>query len=149
MLKSQAGKRVELPQSQTSQYLEHQHCESVRGVYQTMQSSGLYKFTFAPVDSMWNQLNTVIYELDRLPEESFKEMIEVIARLSEARDELRLARFLFDVEEINRVYRLILRNKAVLRCKRILDKALHAWPTSGGKQLQDVLKRNQMSVEDV
>jgi hypothetical protein len=128
MLKRNAGKPVELPQSKESKCLEHQHCESVRGAYQTIQTSSLDKFTFARVDALWNELNTVLYELDRLPEESFKEMIEVIARLSEARDELRLARFLFDVEEINPIYRLILRNKAVLRSGRILDKVLHAWP---------------------
>jgi hypothetical protein len=149
MLKRQAGKTVELPQSQNSQYLELQHCESVRGVYQNIHTSSLDKFTFAWVHSLWNQLNSVIYELDRLPEETFREMIEVITRLSEARDELRLARFLFDVEEINQVYRLILRNKAVLRGMRILDKALHVWPASGGKNLQDVFRRNQMTVEDV
>ena len=128
MLKRKAGKLVEPPQSKESKCLEHQHYESVRAAYQTIQTSSLDKFTFAWVDTLWNELNTVLYELDRLPEESFKEMIEVIARLSEARDELRLARFLFDVEEINPVYRLILRNKAVLRSGRILDKVLHAWP---------------------
>jgi hypothetical protein len=128
MLKRNAGKPVELPQSKYSKCLEHQHCESVRGVYQTIQTSSLDKFTFARVDALWDQFNTVLYELDRLPEESFNEMITIILGLGEARDELRLARFLFDVEEINPVYRLILRNKAIRRSGRILDKVLHAWP---------------------
>lgn len=149
MLKRQADKRVEVPQSKESKCLEHQHRESVRGVCQTIHTSSLDKFTFARVDTLWQQLNSVVYELDRLPEESFKEMIEVIAHLSEARDELRLARFLFEVEEINPVYRLLMRNKAVARGMRRLDKALDIWPASGGKKLPNILTRDERTAEDV
>jgi hypothetical protein len=108
--------------------LEHQYCEIVREVYQTIHTSGLYKFTFAWIDSLWQDVESVIHILDRLPEPEFKALLEVIVYLSEARNELRLARFLFDVEEINPVHRLIMRNRAVLRCEKILHKVLRVWP---------------------
>jgi hypothetical protein len=119
MKKKQAGNSVEL---------EHQYCEIVREVYQTIHTSGLDKFTFSLIDSLWNDLNAALHDLERLPEAVFKELLEVIEGLTEARNELRLARFLFDVEEINPVYRLIMRNRAVLRGEHILHKVLAVWP---------------------
>jgi hypothetical protein len=70
----------------------------------------------------------VIHHLERLPEAAFRNMIEVIDGLSEARNELRLSRFLFDLEEIHPVHRLLMRNRAVLRGKRIVRKMLLVWP---------------------
>jgi hypothetical protein len=125
MLEEQTGKSAALPHGK---HLEHTHCEIVREMHQTIHQSGLDKFTFPLIDSLCNDLNAVVYDLDHLPEESFKELIEVIAGLSEARNDLRLARFLFEVEEIQPVYRLIMRNRAVLRGKRILHKVLKVWP---------------------
>ena len=108
--------------------MERESCEVVRGIYETIHTSNLDKFTFARIDSLYDDLNAVVQELDRLPEETFKELIGVILGLSEARNELRLARFLFDVEEINPVYRLVMRNRAVLRAEHILHKVLLIWP---------------------
>ena len=129
MLRKQAGDPVELPHKQANEkYLEHQYCEIAREVYQTIHTSGLDKFTFSLIDSSWNDLNTALRELERLPKETIKELMEVIEGLTEARNELRLARFLFDVEEINAVYRLIMRNRAVLRGEHILHKIIKVWP---------------------
>lgn len=108
--------------------MERQCCEVVRGIYATIHASGLNKFTFALIDSLYNDLKTVLYELDCLPDAAFKVLIGVILDLGEARNELRLARFLFDVEEVNPLYRLVMRNRAVLRAERILHKVLSAWP---------------------
>ena len=119
MVKEQAGNSGEL---------EHQYCEIVREVYQAIHTSGLDKFTFSLIDALWNDLNLVLHDLERLPGATFKELMEVSEGLSEARNELRLARFLFDVEEINAVYRLIMRNRAVLRGEHILHKILTVWP---------------------
>jgi hypothetical protein len=127
MLKEPAGSAVVSPQA-NGKYLEHQYCEITREVYQTIHTSGLYKFTWIWTDSLWKDMEAVVYDLDRLPEAEFKALIEVILVLSEARNELRLARFLFDVQEINHVHRLIMRNRAVLRCERILDKVIRVWP---------------------
>lgn len=121
MLKEQAGNMVD-------RYLEHRYCENAREVYETIHTSHLDQFTSSWVDTLLNGLNGILYRLDQLPETTFKEMIEGIDRLSEARNELRLARFLFDVEEINPVYRLIMRNRAVLRSEKILHKVLQVWP---------------------
>jgi hypothetical protein len=129
MLNKQAGNSVELPRKQANtKYLDHQHFEIAREVYQTIHRSGLDKFTFSLIDSLWNDLNVVVHELNHLPDDVFKELMELIEGLTEARNELRLARFLFDVEEINAVYRLVMRNKAVLRGKHILHKILTVWP---------------------
>ncbi len=129
MLNKHAGNSMELPSKQTNtKYLEHQHCEIAREVYQTIHRSSLDKFTFSLIDSCWNDLNAVVHELNYLPDEVFKELLEVSEGLTEARNELRLARFLFDVEEINAVYRLVMRNRAVLRGKHILHKILTVWP---------------------
>jgi len=116
-----------LPQANTK-YLEHQHCESARQLYQTLHTSGLGKFTYSLIDSLWNDLSTLVHQLERLPEDPFKELMGVIQNLSDARNELRDARFLFDVKEINSVHRLLLRNRAVLRGKHILRKVLMVWP---------------------
>ena len=123
MLKEQAGTH-----QATSSYLEYQYRDIVRDMYQTIHTSGLDKFTFAWIDSLWSDLSAALYELERLPESLFKELLEVIEGLTEARNELRLARFLFDVEEINPVYRLIMRNRAVLRGEHILQKLIKVWP---------------------
>lgn len=128
MLKEQAGHSVDRPDPSTTKHLERQSCEAVKALYQTIHTSGLHKFTFSWVDSLWNELSAVIVELDRLPDPSFRELMGVIRGLSEARDELRLARFLFDVEEIDPIYRLIMRNRAVLRGEIILQKTLQVWP---------------------
>jgi hypothetical protein len=127
MLWKQAGISVESPLA-NSKYLEHQHCEDVREVYETLKQSSLDKFTLSFIDSSQNDLEDVIFDLERTPEDVFKELIQVIMGLSEARNELRLARFLFDVEEIHPMYRLLIRNRAVLRGKKILHKVLQVWP---------------------
>lgn len=131
MLKKQAGNLVGLPHQAKRIYVEYPYCEIVRAVYQTIHKCSLGKFTFSLIDSLWNDLNAVVYDLEHLPEESFKELIRVIGGLTQARNDLRLARFLFDVEEINPVYRLIMRNRAVLRGQDILRKVLLAWPLQG------------------
>ena len=128
MLKEQAGHSAELSHPANRKFLEQQNCETVGEVYQTLQLSGLDKFTHAMIHSLLNHLSEVIHRMEVLPDARFKELVEVIDRLGEARNELRLARFLFDVEEINPVYRLIMRNRAMLRGKRILHKTLLVWP---------------------
>ena len=128
MLEEQAENTVELPHQADGKYLEHPYCESVRAIYQTIHSSGLYKFTFSWVDSLWKELTSVVFELEHVPQETMKELLEVIERLTEARNELRLARFLFRVEEINPLYRLVMRNRAILRGERVLDKVIQVWP---------------------
>jgi hypothetical protein len=129
MLKKQAGNSAELPYQANTKCLEHQHCETARQVYQIIHTSGLNKFTYPLIDSWWNELNAIVYHLEHLPEEAFKEFMAVIEGLSEARNELRHARFLFDVEEINSVHRLVMRNRAVLRGNSILQKILMIWPS--------------------
>ena len=109
-------------------YLAHPCFEMIRDVHQTIDGSSLSEFTLSLVDSLWKALNVVVQSLERLPEESFEALMEVIVSLREARNELRLASFLFDVEEINPVYRLVMRNRAVLRGQEILRKSLLAWP---------------------
>lgn len=123
MLTEQAGTATELPH----EALEHGYCVIIREVYERIHRSSPDQFTLACIDSLSNDVNAVFYELERLPEASFTELIEVIIRLRDARNELRLARFLFDVEEIDPVRRLILRNKAVLRGKAVLYRVLSVW----------------------
>src|SRR5688572_2941709 len=110
MLKEQAG----TPEERNGRYLEHRHCVIVREIEQTLHTSSLEKFTYSWIDSLREELNAIVHELEILPEEAFKEMIEVIDGLGEARNELRLAMFLFNVEEIHPVHRLVMRNRAVL-----------------------------------
>jgi hypothetical protein len=120
MRKKQAGNSVEL---------EHQYCEIAREVYQTIHTSGLGKFTFSLIDSLWNDLNEIVHDLEHLPEAEFNELIEVIEGLTQARNELRLARFLFDVQEVNPIHRLVMRNRAILRGEGILHKVMAVWPS--------------------
>lgn len=104
-----------------------QHCEIVREIYQTIHMSGLNRFTFSVLNLWWADLSRVIHALERLPEEPFKEYIALIQRLNDARNELRHACFLFDVEEIQLVHRLIMRNRATLRAKEILQRVIQGW----------------------
>ena len=119
MRKKQAGNSVEL---------EHQYCEMAREVYQTIHTSGLGKFSFSLIDSLWNDLNAIVNDLERLPVAACKELLEVIEGLSAARNELRLARFLFELPEINEVQRLVMRNRAILRGENILHRVMAVWP---------------------
>jgi hypothetical protein len=109
-------------------YLEHQSYEIARDVYQTLRASGLDQFTYSWVEAGWEDLTTLVYDLEHLPMAVSQELLEVIEKLTEARNELRLARFLFDVEEVNPVYRLIMRNRAVLRSKDRLGRGIAVWP---------------------
>lgn len=128
MLKEQAGHSEERLPQVDRQYLEHQSCENVRQVYQTLHISSLDQFTYARIDFFLDELNGIVHELEWVPEPAFQHLIQVLEGLSEARNELRLARFLFSVEEINPVYCLIMRNRAVLRAKNILHAVLLVWP---------------------
>jgi hypothetical protein len=129
MLKKQAGNSAELPYQANTKCLEHQHCETARQVYQIIHTSGLNQFTYPLIDSWWKDLNAIVFHLEHLPEEAFNEFMAVIEGLGEARNELRHALFLFDVEEINSVHRLVMRNRAVLRGDSILQKILMIWPS--------------------
>ena len=102
--------------------------EIVREMYQSMYTSRLDTFRFSRVDSWWGELRGVVHALDHLPEAVYRELIEVVIRLREARNELSLACFLFEWKEINSVHRLVLRNKAILRSKHMLQKTLEVWP---------------------
>ena len=108
--------------------LEHQSYEIARDVYQTLHASSLDQFSYSWVDALWQYLTTLVYDLEHSPAEVFIELLEVLERLTEARNELRLARFLFDVEEVNPVYRLLMRNRAVLRGKVCLRRGIEVWP---------------------
>jgi hypothetical protein len=123
MQKEKAG-----PHLADSQYLEHQSYEIARDVYQILHASGLDQFRYSWVEAQWKDLTALVYDLEHSPAEVFNELLEVIERLTEARNELRLARFLFDVEEINPVYRLVMRNRAVLRGKDRLQRGVEVWP---------------------
>ena len=128
MLKEKAGNSIELPSQANRKYLEHQSCQIIGDVHQTLQTSGLEKFSFSLIQSLWDRLSDVVHHLDRLPEPAFREMMEVIDGVREARDELRLALFLFDVEEIDPLHRFVMRNRALVRGKQILQKILLVWP---------------------
>lgn len=128
MLELEANNAEKQSHRSKDTYLEHQCFEITKDVHQTIGRVRLGEFTFSLIDSLWQDLNVVVQNLERLPEEPFKELIEVILALSEARNELRLARFLFEVEGINAVYRLVMRNRAVLRSQDILLKVLMVWP---------------------
>jgi hypothetical protein len=128
MRRKQAGKSAEIPQQPTRMHLAHEDCVIVRAVYSTVHQSTLDKFTYSFINSLCKDLQAVIHRLDRLPEVSFQKMVYIIHCLSEARNELRLARFLFDVEEISPIYRLMMRNRAVMRGKQILSNTLQVWP---------------------
>jgi hypothetical protein len=127
MLKRQAGKSVE-QSPQGTQRLEHPYCERVRHLYDILHASGIETYTYTFIDSWYLEATVILYELEDQTESTFKALIEVIISLREARNELRHARFLFDVEEVNAVYRLILRNRAVLKSKEILLRIILGWP---------------------
>ena len=130
MLKKQADHVAQLLPQADGSYLERRYCENVREIYQFLSTASLATFNYSRIDSLSAELNEILHALERLPEGVFKDLIQVIDSLSEARNELRLARFLFDVEEINAVYRLMMRNRSVLRARDILQKTLRVWPLS-------------------
>ena len=57
MLRKQAGNLVALPPQVNRNTLDHQACETVGKVARDIQSSGLDKFTFSFVASLWEDLN--------------------------------------------------------------------------------------------
>jgi len=129
MFRKQAGNSVALPPQVNRNSLDHRSCEIIREVSETIASASLDKFTFSFIDSLWQDVNAVLQELERLPEAAFKDLMGVIDGLTRARNELRLARFLFNLEEVDAVRCLVMRNKAMLRGGRILQNVLKAWPS--------------------
>jgi hypothetical protein len=127
MLKRQAGKLAE-QSPQVTQVLKPQHCERVKQIHQILHTSSLEKYTYTFIDSLYGESTAILYELERQPVEIFKALIEVIGGLREARNELRHARFLYDMQEINPVHRLVMRNRAALRGKDVLQKVIRVWP---------------------
>lgn len=127
MLNRQAGKSVE-QSPQGTQLLERPYCERVRQLYQILHTSGLETYSYTFIDSWYREATVILYELEDQTESTFKALIEVIMSLREARNELRHARFLFDVEDVNPVHCLILRNRAVLKSKEILLRIILGWP---------------------
>jgi hypothetical protein len=109
-------------------YLEHQYCAIARDIHQAIHAASLGKFTASWIDPLLDGLNGVLYRLEQLPEATLIELMEVIEGLRATRKELQLARFLFNVEEIQPLYRLVMRNRAVLRGGQILQKVLRVWP---------------------
>ena len=128
MLNEQAGNSIEPPSTAKRNYLERPSCEIIREVHRTLQTSGLERFSFSLIQSLRDRLNDVIHHLDQLPEPAFREMIEVIDGVRESCNEMRLALFLFDLEEVNPLHRFVMRNRAVVRGKYILQKMLLVWP---------------------
>ena len=108
--------------------LEHQSYEIARDVYQTLHAGHLDQFTYAWVEAVWEDLTALVYDLEHLPETARGELLESLEGLTGARNELRLARFLFDLEEVDPVYRLIMRNRAVLRGTDRLLRGIEVWP---------------------
>ena len=128
MLTAPALDLAEPPHKANSKSQKHAYRELALGVCQAIDQACLSGFTHSFIEGCWSDLHTVHRNLERLPEPAFKEMIQVILSLAEVCNELRDALFLFDVEEITPVYRLMMRNKAMLRGKRILDGVLMCWP---------------------
>lgn len=127
MLKKRAGKSAE-QFSQVTQVLEHQHCERVKKLHEIMHTSGLERYTSVFINSLYGELTVILYELEKESDDTFKALMEVISGLREARNELRHARFLFDLQEINPVHRLVMRNRAALGGKDVLQKVILVWP---------------------
>ena len=114
--------------TKTGNDLENRLCERVWEIYQTLDASAVSTFTPSRIESWWQDLSTIAYTLTNLPEPVIKDFLLVIERLHQARNELRHARFVFDVEEIPSLYRLLLRNRAVLEAKELLRTVVHNWP---------------------
>src|SRR5688500_8048759 len=102
MFTKAADQTTALSSQPDAKFLEQDY-ENVREIYQSILLSRLNKFTFSVLDFSWNELSSIVRNLEHGPEEPFKECMSVIQGLSEARNELREARFLFDVEEIHPV----------------------------------------------
>jgi hypothetical protein len=128
VFEEQTGNTLALSHQATSKHLEQEYRERVREVYTTIHQSILESFTASLLDSLWNDLHAIIYELECLPEAIFKELIEVIVNLREAHNELRMAHFLFELEEVDPIRRFVMRHKAILRGKIIINKVLLVWP---------------------
>jgi hypothetical protein len=141
MLNRRAGRSAKVSPQSNGKYLEHQHYETALQVYQTLQMSSLGKFTHSLIDGLYKDVSAALYHLKRLPEEDFKEFMEVIQGLGLVRNELRHARFLFDVEEINPVHRLVMRNRAVLGGKQVLHRVIVSWPQSLIPAKENVMAR--------
>ena len=129
MLRQQAGNSMERRSRTNGKHLEPSSFQSVSEAQTVLQTAGLEVFTVSFIASLWSKLEEVIQSLDNLPESKFRKLVEVIDGLREVRNGLQLACYLFDVEEIPPLYRLILRNRAVLRSRQKLEKILPVWPS--------------------
>src|SRR5690349_12728477 len=93
---------IELPPREMPMYPTDQ-AESSRDlamqVCQSIERSSLLEFTSSRVEELLDVLHDIIQQLDQLPDHAFRDLMQVILAMRDVRNELRLARFLFDVEE--------------------------------------------------
>ena len=111
-------------------YYEERSRDLAMQVCQSIERSSLLEFTSSRVDELLDVLHNIVHQLNQLPDQAFRELIQVILALRDVRNELRLARFLFDVEEVNPVHRYVMRSRAIVRGKTMLEKILQVWPLS-------------------
>jgi hypothetical protein len=102
------------------QVLETEGWEVVRQTYQTLRTSSLFQFTLARVEGLYRDLEAALYQMEHGSAEVSPRFLKIAESLQKARNELRLALFLFDVPEIDPLYRLVMRNRALLRGEAVL-----------------------------
>jgi len=94
-------------------------------LYQQINNTHPGKFSLSFADSLCNELECVIDDL--LSRAKSKELLSVIHDLTIARNEVVLTIHYLDLEGVHPLYRLVLRNKAILRLKNVLHGILRNW----------------------
>jgi hypothetical protein len=87
-------------------------------LYQQINNTHPGKFSLPFADGLCNELDCVLDDL--LSQAKSKELLAVIHDLTLARNEVMLTVDYLDLEGVHPLYRLVLRNKAILRLKDVL-----------------------------
>jgi hypothetical protein len=94
----------------------------ISGLYRQISNTHPGKFGLPFADGLCSELDCVIDEL--LSQATSKELLAVIHDLTIARNEVLLTIDYLDPERVHPLYRLVLRNKAILRLKNVLHSIL-------------------------
>ena len=110
--------------------LEQLYREITSDIYQSLKLMNPWSFDRTFVCVAWEDLNAVIDGLLPHMMDDEDTFVRIVDGLKAVRKELCFADSLFDVEQVDPLYRLVIRNKSALRLRYILDTILQSWETN-------------------
>lgn len=97
-------------------------------MYQTLAAAEVGMLTASFLQGLYNDLDSIIERLIPLKDPNELESPAILDGLIIARNKLDFALALFDIEDVDPLYRLVIRNKVIPKVRSLLEDVLLCWP---------------------